>query len=365
MEKSRIHWMDFARSLAIILVVACHAVEYEYKPVRFGWIPCDDVYSWLFQTIVFTLGRLGVPIFLMLTGALLLRKPINATEFYKKHLVPLVMTTGVWLVINYFVSVYFGFSELGEREFFKQVLLFKSGYFDHMWYMPMIIGMYIAIPFVSKVLRLTTVDELKLPLLTSIVVCFVLPVYNAFAGEVFPFFEDVNTLVNTSFLGGTYGVYLILGYLIANEKLRLEKINSWILAGVFLIALGINTYGEYYLFANKLFHSDAMVWYTSPFILLMGCMLFALLKRLEDKTFVKHKIFSFMSATAFAVYLIHNVVMKVVTDMDFAKAIFENCGIFMQTSIIFWFAYIISIGVAYIAYKIPLKRLKKILFYIK
>lgn len=81
--------------------------------------------SQIFRITFFTIGRLGVPIFLFLTGALTLKKQIDTDEdvlkFYKKNLIPLLITIEIWnvfynlfslimnknLVLRFYWKIYF------------------------------------------------------------------------------------------------------------------------------------------------------------------------------------------------------------------------------------------------------------------
>ena len=68
--KERIQKFDIARTFAILCVVLCHSVEAAYSNVAYKQL---SNISQIFRIVFFTLGRLGVPIFLFLTGALILK----------------------------------------------------------------------------------------------------------------------------------------------------------------------------------------------------------------------------------------------------------------------------------------------------
>lgn len=75
-NKNRVFWLDTARSLAIILVALNHAVNrsyevYEGQLEEFNSIP---FLSSVFKSVCLVLSHLGVPFFLMISGALLLGK---------------------------------------------------------------------------------------------------------------------------------------------------------------------------------------------------------------------------------------------------------------------------------------------------
>lgn len=83
---SRIFWLDVARCVAIISITLNHAVNrayhvYEGQSAEFFSIPLG---STLFKTVVYVFSRIGVPLFLMISGALLFNKEINNAEDIKK-----------------------------------------------------------------------------------------------------------------------------------------------------------------------------------------------------------------------------------------------------------------------------------------
>ena len=72
-KKNRTIWLDAARTLGIMLVVGCHAVETYYRPVLRGKAEIT-LLPWIVEHVLFTAGRLGVPLFLAISGALLLKR---------------------------------------------------------------------------------------------------------------------------------------------------------------------------------------------------------------------------------------------------------------------------------------------------
>ena len=75
--------LDLARSFAICSIVLCHCTEFTYQLTQESWSTSSTLSQYV-RTILFTLGRLGVPIFLMLSGFLLLqRHKMNNFDDYK------------------------------------------------------------------------------------------------------------------------------------------------------------------------------------------------------------------------------------------------------------------------------------------
>ena len=72
-QKKREAWLDYARIFAILCVICCHAVENYYGAVVSGNERIDFV-PWIVENTLFTIGRLGVPLFLAISGTLLLNR---------------------------------------------------------------------------------------------------------------------------------------------------------------------------------------------------------------------------------------------------------------------------------------------------
>ena len=101
MSKSRKPWLDIIRATAILCVVLCHSVEAFYRPVLLGQLRLSFPF-WNIENLLFTVGRIGVPLFLATTGALMLPRDYpDVSAFYKKSLFPLFLTTEIWIFFNY------------------------------------------------------------------------------------------------------------------------------------------------------------------------------------------------------------------------------------------------------------------------
>ena len=299
-----IAYIDVARCIAILCVVACHAIEIDYYFVRFGKIEFNTA-SWIFQNVIFTIGRLGVPLFLMITGALMLGREYSIKKFYLHSFLPILATTEIWIVINYIFVNYDCFS---KRDLLKEILFLKAPEMNHMWYMPMILGFYLIIPFLSKAIKGCSIKSILFPLIVSGIVFWCIPFFNAFAGEVFVNLSDVAMSIDVSFLGGGYAAYIIIGYYIAKEGL-LEKIKSWGLIIVGCVAFAANSIFAYYFLNNQLFHTDLFGYYQSPFILILGIVVFEFIRRYLDR---ESRMVKIIARYSFGIYLLHNIFLQII-----------------------------------------------------
>ncbi len=140
MSKTRIQWIDLVRAIAILTVLYIHATDGIFiistdSMMHFG------LYSRIFQFISLFIGRIGVPFFLMITGYLLLDRnydDIRIRNFWTNNCKDLIIITVIWAVI-YALSLQFVTVKSSAVNPVEAGNLF----FSHMWYMPMIIGMYL------------------------------------------------------------------------------------------------------------------------------------------------------------------------------------------------------------------------------
>ena len=82
----RIEWLDSLRAIAILAVIVIHVSS----PVVNRAYGSNMTYWWIghvFDSAV----RFAVPLFLMISGAMLLTKEYNLREFYKKRVVRVLL----------------------------------------------------------------------------------------------------------------------------------------------------------------------------------------------------------------------------------------------------------------------------------
>ena len=140
MAKTRIQWIDLVRAIAILTVLYIHATDGIYI------ITSDMIVNYTLPSRIFNfaslfIGRIGVPFFLMITGYLLLDRSYDddkTRHFWANNVRTLIIITVIWTIL-YVISLQF------VTVFYDVVNVSEAGtlFFSHMWYMPMIIGMYL------------------------------------------------------------------------------------------------------------------------------------------------------------------------------------------------------------------------------
>lgn len=355
-EKNRIIYLDIARTFAIIFVVLCHSVELIYKMNLQGWVSIS-LNARIFKTIVFTLGRIGVPLFLFLTGYLLLNRKYDndadIKKFYKNNLLSLIVTTEVWILIyNIFLSLYNN-KPFDTYSLIKEMLFLQKVPLMNMWYMPMIIGIYIAIPYVSKVVHTFSIKTLKIPIILVFVCIFIMPTLNLIL-KTFKL-DQYNCILDISFLGGGYGLYIVGGYLI-REKI-IKKIKTKWLVFTSILFFIISCYIQIFEFEHKIEYN---IWYNSPFIFICTFALFELFTRINTDNFNKWivKIFTYISKISLSIFFVHIIVEMILR--KYVKMIKVSNPI--KVLILFIVSFCISIIITWILSKISIIRKKSIIY---
>ena len=347
MGKNRVEWIDLVRAIAILTVLYIHATDGIYI-ISSDAILNYTVFSRIFNFASLFIGRIGVPFFLMITGYLLLDRSYDderVRKFWQKNCKGLIIVTVLWAVI-YAISLQFITVKSGHVTFGEAGTLF----FSHMWYMPMIIGMYLSIPFVSEALEKFDSDTIWQATVVFSFLAFLLP----FITLMFDMhgIKNVSVQYCLGFSGGVYGIYIILGYLV--KKGQFKHYDSIKLGLIALISFMICLFFQYYAFTKGY---NFQLWYEFPFVLTGSFALFELCSRMGKVR--AYPIVSFLAKYSFAVFLVHNLfrlpLLPIVVQLPFTEPV---------KAIILWILLIIFSYVAVvIIYRIP--RFGKFILYMR
>ena len=198
-------WLDWVRAFAIVSIVFCHCTEFIYPLYQQGWNTAGTV-SQIIRTVYFTFGRLGVPLFLFLSGYLLFSRHVckswnDITSFIKTKWIPLFICYETWVLI-YSAFVFFFWDRFELKTLISEMLLMRQPPFGHLWYMPMIIGVYLVIPFLSFLFHHFGSKFLY--------ILFALSLFKSTLGQHFR--------IDFQYLGSCYITYLLFGYVVFSLK---------------------------------------------------------------------------------------------------------------------------------------------------
>lgn len=106
--------------------------------------------AWWTGNIADAMSRWGVPVFVMVSGALLLSaKPdTDPIRFYRRRaerlLIPLMFWSAFYLCLQRFASDRFGWSDVADE-------LIHGRPYMHLWYLYMLVGLYAVTPFLQRI----------------------------------------------------------------------------------------------------------------------------------------------------------------------------------------------------------------------
>lgn len=346
MKTKHVPWIDLLRIIAIILVVLCHSTEEGIYELSLQPVAEMQLADRFFSFTCFTLGRLGVPFFLLISGYLLLDREYNLTStkrFWKNNWLHLILCTMVWFLIYDLFLFFVQNKDISVQNILQDIFFLNKVQMSHVWYMPMIIGLYALIPFAANCLQKTGNQRIIwIPLCFFLVYLFICPTIAVLFRIINPSIRLLSNQINAGFSGGTYGIYLVLGWLIKKETFR--TIKGYWLGLLFVISTCMAVGIQLWAYKNDIQYN---IWYDSPFLLISAVCIFELLSR--SKFHKGSTLLHWLSSYAFAVYLIHFpfklLLLDYVMNMTCLKAV--------QVFIMWGLLLIISLHVAIIVSLIP------------
>lgn len=321
-QSQRLYWVDLLRLVAMLMVIAAHCVDI------YNATPQSDPMNSFWGAFIGSLMRPSVPLFAMMTGLLLLPIGESAAEFYKRRiprvLLPMILWSAVYYLIPWLTGVVgldksvittlfpFEFSPSQETgDALKNIALIPftfNGYTTHMWYLYMLIGLYLLMPFLSawveKRDRTMTntfmalwLCSLTLPYLQQLIApnLFGECAWNKF-GTLYYF---------SGFVG-----YLLLGHLMARRSpIPLRKI---VAMGVMLYVSGyIITYTGFASMAVQYSYEEApelleLFWqFCSPNVVMMALGIFLIVQRINITSPRLQQLLANITRCSFGTYLMH------------------------------------------------------------
>jgi surface polysaccharide O-acyltransferase-like enzyme len=295
-----LYWLDNARILSCFAVVLLHtagSIVYHYSGRDASFFLAGSVYN------AFT--RWSVPFFLMISGMLLLnpRRNLSAAQFYRKRfsriLIPLLFWTALYSLIR-LLPVVHDAGALRAESGRLVIDIFAGNPYYHLWYLYMLIGLYLFLPFVCYCVKAAPRKDLILLCCVWFAIAMVSSAVWSMSG---PHGGRFSIFIGSFF---EFMPYCIAGYLIGTSPAGKRKGLPWL---VFFVA-GLASILLSYRLANE---SDEIRFYSYNFVSItvvpMSLALFALSKRL-DRPLLGARLTSYGASLTFGIYLIHPAMLK-------------------------------------------------------
>ena len=223
MSKNRIFYYDFLRAFAIIAVIMCHV-----DPFFGAWH--DNGINFILHSIFHGIGLIGVPIFLMLSGALLLNRDYTLSYFLKRRFSRIITPFIFWILVIFAIGMFYF---KWDSEYLWNIFI---GNGSIMWFFWILIGIYLFIPIINSFIREYELKGVEY----FLIIWFVTIILKTFQlWPLFPPFE-LNTNFELNYFAGFIG-YPILGYYLANIEFNIDNLKMSLI-GVVILILSLGCY---------------------------------------------------------------------------------------------------------------------------
>lgn len=335
-------WLDYLRLFALLAVITGHIIIDFYR--RYGEV---GLIEWWFSNILSTLLRSSVPIFVMVSGSLLLGKSYPVVGFYKKRALRLIPPTIFWNLIYLALYVLDGMDFQTVLWTLKARFIVDGFIAPHLWYLSMFICLMAFVPFINKFILGEKPTMFDLSLLIGLSFPFFL--LNAVASVASNIYD---LTMNWFKIFPWFIIYFISGYFIDNYSDKFPLRNGTIVASmIVLIAIGsgLNYYAVSSLgILNECFIISEM----SPLVFLISLLVFKLAKNLSPRL-VENRVISAIAQASFGMYLIHEIFngifYKILPDY------FSHGLVYVPSIVVLTF--ILSFITIYMLRKIPIMRM--------
>lgn len=328
-DTQEVQWLNSIRVFATFSVIFLHVTA----PMlyQFGSVP---EFYWIIGNIYDSLVRFCVPIFLMISGALILPRIGSISNFFKKRVSRIFFPFMFWslLYVAFNLSV-----SLENKNIFIYILTqLRDGASFHLWYIYLIIGMYLFFPVLGKwVVNAEKNEILYFIVIWLLVILFSIPMLSKFKPN-----------ITLNYFAGYIG-YPILGYYLANFAAHKNiKLVSVLLIVIGTLATIIGTHIE-----TKAKGSFVVFYYEylSLNVLMTSVGMFLFFRFFEFQNKKITAIVNFVGTYSYGIYLSHILVLSFLNMFIKWHIINPIIGLPLKSLVCF----IISLFVVYLINKIP------------
>lgn len=275
---------DVMRLISILGVIVMHTTSIYGVDIL---ISLNDITSLLRYTLLYSFSW-SVPVFFMLSGALLLSKRESSYVFYeqrmRKILIPTIFWSGIYLCIHYIFDGFSLFSLIAA--------ILKANPYYHLWFMFAIIGLYIFTPIFRIIIDNTTDGQRYV----FIIIIFIISIGQNYLNI---YLHNTATIF-TIFL--PYIGFYFLGYELYKLKFAFPVVRLLVLfLGLIVLMLGLGYFSQViFSLRGNIFAS-----FLSPLVICQAILIFIFITHIKIEN--NKKVLKRLSALVYGVYLIHPV----------------------------------------------------------
>ena len=332
--KERIIYLDVLRIFCSFLVIVLHVASQNWSSV--------DVNSFAWDAFNFyeSLTRFTVPVFVMISGSLFLnnRIDIEIENLYKKNVLRLMKAYLGWGFV-YAAYLHIG-NWTGAKNFIIDVI---NGYY-HMWFIPMMVGLYMLVPILRKI----TADQkvMQYFIIISVFWGFLVPTALKFPiiSKFTYFYENMNMYFQLGYI-----LFFVLGYYLLEKDFG--GITKYIEIGGAIGVILIDIISKFLSVragsAVGYYGNDTVPVLLSSIAVFVGAKHICGRKAIEDKW--KRRIYK-CAAYSLGIYLVHPLWILILKNAGINTLI---CNPLLSVPMISINVYVLSVITVWVIKKVP------------
>lgn len=292
-------YLTHLRALSIFSVVFIHATS----QILNHPYPVNTL-TWFFVNWLDSLIRWSVPIFIMISGALLIKPNSKITpEFIRKRILRVVIPALFWLVIYFFWINRHGFI-ITPMHYLIQTFVYGNPYY-HFYFVYAILGLYFFLPIFNAFVAQANNKPLQFAIGSSLILSGLYSFSTAFFKHQDPRFELFSF---THFL--PYVGYFLLGFYLHTKNL--SRLSTKLLATVFLANTTLASLANFFLVNHygKTPTGLLLTDYASPTIVISATCIFLLLKHSSYQATHANGLLKSFANISYGLYLGHLLIME-------------------------------------------------------
>jgi len=340
-KPQNIDWINNLRLIALYAVIILHCSS--PLLMQYGKVSPAD---WWTADFLNAMVRFAVPVFVMITGALLLHREYEIGDFLRKRLTRVVVPFLFWSLVYVWYSWYneeitFGNDAWGNM---RQVLhLLKYGSSYHLWYVYMLIGLYFFIPVLSKFVRNATEKEI----LYFLIVWFAVMLITQ------PYLSRYNPAVDMHYFAGFAG-YLVLGHYLALKDFSVKHLRSRMIM-LFVFSIALIAVGSWLVIPYQQWPGTMFYEPVNPAVVMLSTSIFMVVKLTIPKVPpIVTRIRDFAGGYNYGIYLSHALVLYFLDDLFGIS--YKLCTPIIAIPVTALICFLISLLLVWIISKIPFGR---------
>lgn len=305
--KKRYYWVDIIKIIACILVIINHSAGYIFEYAG-KTNTTTTVYS-----IIFSICKMGVPLFILSTGYLLLKD--DKVDSYKKTFQRIYRIIIPLLGISFLHYIWVvGINKINIIEFLTKFITQPRQIY--LWYLYMLIGLYLIIPFIQKMLKNFEKKDYLVFTILFLIIPSILPLLKVFFSISFSHY----------FSQALFPIFIAL-LVSGNYIAKIDLKRSYLFTAVICFILSISAFSGYMIYTYQTTQKISYALDSYNLLLILPAItLFYICRYIfENKSFNKitSKIISEISLTTFGTYLFHFLIIYQVYNLGIIQKIFS------------------------------------------